>query len=478
MPRVRDQPSTHTGIHIGLHTTRPRPSTDLSRPPAMASADAGASACTGCGSASSGRSGSLSCVPATGTVAATVAVVPPLVHSLTSAVLLGPTLGLCFHPHALHSFARVCRTFSRWVQSSLLAHDRSARHVWQLARRRLVEEREAVVLARGALSEQERADVDEQLHDAWDRFTYPDWHDGGETFTGWWISDRPPLADATAYVGSMRLLVARGARAQPVSRRQRAGGGLQRSADARTVQWKSTCDCYHKLLLVDLMQRPQWSEEEADRAALVLTALRLMWTSNPHLLGDSFYLSGGVFIGLLRLLFLPVVQRYTEDSHWELTVQSQQQADVLFSLCSLVTLLCHIHEADDRLLPDGDESRGEHEGTFVSLLYGSATPCLIPHHDWDQHFDVDDCAELVKQESNYAPISELHRHQQQSLTRLVLNHYGTAQHGLCMDAYERLTPVQRTIRRQAERCLLPCLVHHLDQHVRPDLTRLWLPHLQ
>ena len=84
----------------------------------------------------------------------------------------------------------------------------------------------------------------------------------------------------------------------------------------------------------------------------------------------------------------------------------------------------------------------------------------------------------MKQVSNYAPISELHRHQQQSLTRLLLNHYGTAQHGLCMDAYERLTPVQRTIRREAERSLLPCLVHHLDQHVRPDLTRLWLPYMQ
>ena len=316
-----------------MHTTRPRPSTDPSRPP----------------------------------------VVPPLVHSLTSAVLLSPALGLCFHPHALHSFARVCRAFSRWVQSSLLAHDRSARHVWQLARRRLVKERDAVVLARGALSEQERADVDEQLHDTWDRFTYPDWHDGGEAFTDWWISDRPPLADTTAHIGRMRLLVARGARAQPASRRQRAGGGLQRSTDARHVQWESTCDCYHKLLLVDLMQRPQWSEEEADRAALVLTALRLMWTSNPHLLGDSYYLSGGVSIGLLRLLFPPIVQRYNEDSRWVLMVQSQQQADVLFSLCSLVALLCHIHEAEDRLLPDDDESRREHEGTFVSLLYGSAS---------------------------------------------------------------------------------------------------------
>lgn len=209
----------------------------MSRLPAMGSADTVVTA---------------SCACVTGPVAA----LPPLVHSVTSAALLGPVLGSFFYPHTLHSFTHVCHAFSNWVQSSLMAHDRSARQVWQLARRRLVEEREAVVLARGALSEHEKADVDEQLNDAWDSFTYPDWH-SDEPSTDWWIQDRPSLADATAHVARMRLLVARGARAQPAGQRQRSEGGLQLGIDARAVQPQSSCDCYHKLLLVDFMQRPQ-----------------------------------------------------------------------------------------------------------------------------------------------------------------------------------------------------------------------------
>jgi len=386
----------------------------------------------------------------------------PLVDCVTSD--LGRPLGLCFYPHRLHSLARVSRAFSRWVASSLLAHDRWETEAWQRARRRLVEEREAVVAARAGMSEEERAEVDEQLHEAWDGFTYPPilldensghWHEPGP----------PPLADAIAHVDRMRQLVGRGAKLQS------SGHRCQRGREAHRKLCASTADCYRKLLIDGPMQQPRWGEEEAQMAALVLAALRLMWTSNPHLLGDSYYLGGGASLGLLRLLFLPVVQRYAENENWELRIQSQQQADVLFDLCSLVALHCHINEEDDSMLPNNHYA-GDHEGTFVSLLYGAAAPCLIPHLASADCYELNDRPRI-----DYRPINDLHRHQQRSLTRLVFNHYHTATHGLTFAPYQSLTPVQRIIRRQFEQDLIHC-VRHLDQHARPDLTRLWLPYMQ
>ena len=82
-------------------------------------------------------------------------------------------------------------------------------------------------------------------------------------------------------------------------------------------------------------------------------------------------------MSLLSLLFEPTVTRYTVEDTWEVKVQSQCQADVLFDLCTIAVLLCHINERDECDL-NPHHFDNPYNITFVSLLYGEAAPWLVP----------------------------------------------------------------------------------------------------
>jgi hypothetical protein len=215
--------------------------------------------------------------------------------------------------------------------------------------------------------------------------------------------------------------------------------------------------------------------------------LRLVWACNPRLVDDSQYRGDGLYLTCTELVFEPVVQRYAFDECDAVTIQLSDQADVLFNLCTTILLLCHINEEDDSRLPLA--SPRPNVCTFIDAPYTSAALFLIPHKrvyddghcrlSWPRHSDSDSDVNSPQYSVNYAPINERHRHQQHVITHLLLNHYATAQHGLSIAGdhhhHHHLTPLQCDIRRHCERCLLPCIIDHLDQHVRPDLTRLWLP---
>ena len=242
--------------------------------------------------------------------------------------------------------------------------------------------------------------------------------------------------------------------------------------------WLTTADCFRSHLLADVLGRSRWTLEETESVSIFVAALCLMWTSNPWLLSDSTYLSGGVHVGLMSLLFEPMVARYSVEDTWTLTVESQQQADVLFELCSCAVLLCHIHEVP--IAPTADDEGRSADDTFIRLLYGDAAPWLIPQRSGEvsgapltrcevaSHLEFKRRMEHV----NYAPLNELHRHQQQSLTSLFHNHFGTARFGLSMDDWNVLSYVQKRIKAEFEEQVLPCINFHLDKSVRPDLRRL------
>ena len=396
------------------------------------------------------------------------------VDCLTSDLFLGRQLGRYFFPHQLLSFAHLSLAFHRWAISNIAAHDQRERQRWQTARQQLMEERQAVRAARAALSEEEALEVDEQLHLAWDALTTPAVYE--EDMQGYSHAERPSLPAATELLHRMRGLVKAGAVLQSKSQRRRR-------VQEHWTNFVSTCDAYRQLLLLDgLLQRGgQWSAEEAEMVAGLVDTLRLVWTSNPRLMGDSTYLSGGVHMPLLRILFEPVLQRCTAEDGWELQVTSQAQADVLFTLCTTAVLHCHLGEEDSSILPDvHGEGRPEHEGTFNDLLYRFAAPFLVPHRHSEGGLGAKTiCSVGLAQQHragelfDYTPISELHRHQQLTLTRLLLNHYGTAEHGLSTAADDQLTPTQREIRRVCRHRLLPCVDNHLDTDVRPDVARLW-----
>lgn len=323
--------------------------------------------------------------------------------------------------------------------------------------------------ARSKLSEEERREVDEELLRVWDEFALEgpwDVRDGD--------GRELPFAAIRSQVGSISRLIERGAWMSCSDQRERPYGQYRSFCGGG-----STADVYFELMTV--MDKPEWSEEEAEMVQLVITALLRVWTMNPRSVGDCNWMWHDNWINFAQLVVKPFIQRYITVEGNELTVVSTGQTDALFTLCSTLLLQCHIHEEDDTKLPHPIQEFGREmdDRTFVDLPYYSAAPYLIPHQlpkqpwpyppGWCGHADA---------EVNYTPVSERHRYQQQTLVHLLLNHYDTAKHGLSLQPDDQLTDRQRHIRRHCERHLFPCITKHLDPLVRPDLARLWLPLVQ
>ena len=188
----------------------------------------------------------------------------------------------------------------------------------------------------------------------------------------------------------------------------------------------NTCDLCRYLVLTDCGALSVWQRHDAEAgewAHALVGLLILAWTANPRLLADQTYLSGDVCVNLVRLLFEPALTRCGDEHGWELRIDERCKADLFFRLTPTIVQLLQINE-------DGDIERRCHTKvtpySYRTLLYEAAAQCILPQADWCLRFGVRGRMTL----NNYRPLDEAHRHQQQSLCRLLLNRYRTATHGL------------------------------------------------
>ena len=369
-------------------------------------------------------------------------------------LILGPTLSLWFHPHSLHLMAAVSRRVHQWTAEQLPLLHRHETRRWQGRREALADTKRAMDAARSALSAEEATRLDAAVVHAWHLFST-----GDDVPPPHCRGSLAPLPVARSLAAEMCDLLWRGA---------------VLSFD-EFLPWpqQNTCGFCRHYVMGAYGMGYIWEPDASDEWVSIFgSLLTLAWTSNPRLLGDQTYLSGGVHRNLVHLLFEPVLSRFSGEDTWTFCIDQRRKADLIHTLTSTIVLLLQINEANDI---DRRCLTGCYPYSYSGLLYEDAAEYLIPQVDWCWRFDVRE----RRTRNKYLPLDDEHRYQQQSLCHLLLNHYHTAVHGLAVpstvDSTSSSSSSSSSITEQRRRNLDMIRMHvRSDAAVpRADLGRIW-----